>query len=80
MFNPNDLEKLFAKRESKEDIEEKRIISNSDEGLYNYLTAPNIRHKVKHPLFLCVKFSNAFKIFVNTKSQYFSSKELMVKI
>lgn len=46
--------------------------------MFNYLTAPNIRHKVKHPLFLSVKFSNAFKVLVNTKSQYFEHKELTV--
>lgn len=60
--------------------EEKKIIENNDEGLYNYLTAPNIRHKVKHPLFLSVRFSSAFKIFFNPKSKYFSEKQATVII
>jgi hypothetical protein len=55
------------------------MIANNNEGLYNYLTAPNIRHKVKHPLFLSVRFSNAFKIFFNPRSKYFSEKEISVK-
>lgn len=46
------------------------------EGLFNYLTAPNIRHKVKHPLFLSNKFSNAFKILYN--ENYFENKDLNV--
>lgn len=36
--------------------------------MLNYLTAPNIRHKVKHPLFLSIKFSNTVKLYYN-KSQ-----------
>lgn len=47
-------------------------INNDIDGLFNYLTAPNIRHKVKHPLFLCQKFSNAFKILYN--KNYFQNK------
>jgi hypothetical protein len=34
--------------------------------LFNYLTAPNIRHKVKHPVFLAIKFSACAKLFFNT--------------
>lgn len=56
------------------------MISNNGHGLYNYLTAPNIRHKVKHPLFLSVRFSNAFKIFYNPKSKYFCGKAVSVFI
>jgi len=42
-------------------------ISNSLEGLYAYLTATNIRYKIKHPLFLLFKFSNCLKLFYNPK-------------
>lgn len=58
--------------------EEKKIISNDGSGLYNYLTAPNIRHKVKHPLFLSVRFSSAFKVYFNLKCKYFSEKDVTV--
>lgn len=43
------------------------MIRNDPEGFYNYITAPNIRHKVKHPVFLAIKFSNCVKIYHNTK-------------
>lgn len=59
-------------------VEENKVILNNDKGLFNYLTAPNIRHKVKHPLFLAVRFSSAFKIFFNPKSKYFSEKQTSV--
>lgn len=49
-------------------------ITNNTEGLFNYLTASNIHHKVKHPLFLTVKFSNAFNIFFNTKHTFFKNE------
>ena len=42
------------------------VITNSLEGLINYFSAPNIRHKVKHPLFLCYKFSSCIKLFINS--------------
>lgn len=79
LFNPNQLQKLFTKRDSKQQVDENKIISNNQEGLYNYLTAPNIRHKVKHPLFLSVKFSNSFKILYNSKSKFFTQKQVTVK-
>ena len=40
-------------------------MNNDAEGFYNYLTAPNIRHKVKHPVFLAIRFSSCVEIFVN---------------
>lgn len=42
-----------------------RVIDNSLRGLHDYLTAPNIRNKVKHPLFLAMKFDYCFSIFAN---------------
>jgi len=34
-------------------------------GLYNYFTAPNIRHKVKHPIFLIIKFTQCVSLYYN---------------
>ena len=42
-------------------------IENNFKGLYDYLTASNIRHKVKHPLFLFFKFYDCVKLFYNQK-------------
>ena len=48
-------------------MEQEIEIKNDSEGFYNYLTAPNIRHKVKHPLFLAIRFSNCASIYYNTQ-------------
>ncbi len=40
-------------------------ISNNYQGLYDYFTAPNIRHKVRHPVFLAIKFSQCVRLFYN---------------
>ena len=45
-FMPETLEKLFIKRENKRKNDVEIQIFNNFEGLFNYLTAPNIRHKV----------------------------------
>ena len=34
-------------------------------GLVNYFSAPNIRNKVRHPIFLALKFPEAVKLFYN---------------
>lgn len=64
-FNLDHIDKEFVKRENKSKIEQETVIGNDPEGFYNYLTAPNIRHKVKHPLFLAIRFSNCVSIFFN---------------
>jgi len=56
-------------------------IDNSLKGLFNYLTAPNIRHKIKHPLFLAMKFNLGIKLYLlkeefNTESE----EELLKKV
>jgi hypothetical protein len=56
---------MFIKRENKKKNDLEIQILNEFEGLFNYLTAPNIRHKVKHPLFLCIKFSKCVKLYFN---------------
>ena len=61
-FMPENFDKTFIKRENKKKVENDKEILNDLEGLFNYLTAPNIRHKVKHPLFLCVRFSNCLNL------------------
>ena len=45
-FSPDNLEKIFIKRENKKKNDTEIKILNDYEGLFNYLTAPNIRHKV----------------------------------
>jgi hypothetical protein len=41
-------------------------INNNFQGLYDYFTAPNIRKKIRHPIFLSIKFTSCVKFFYNT--------------
>lgn len=63
LFHPSFLEKNFIKRENKKKNVTQIPIKNNFIGLYNYLTAPNIRNKTKHPLFLAIKFQACFEIY-----------------
>jgi hypothetical protein len=36
-------------------------------GLVNYFSAPNIRNKIRHPIFLALKFHECVKIYYNPK-------------
>jgi len=65
-FLPENLDRAFIKRENKKKNDTEIKIFNNLDGLFNYLTAPNIRHKVKHPLFLALKFSHCVKLYYNT--------------
>ncbi len=55
-FLPENLDKVFIKRENKKKNDTEIKIYNDHEGLYNYLTAPNIRHKVSLKEFLLALF------------------------
>jgi hypothetical protein len=45
-FHPDFFDKTFIKRENKKKNDNEIQIKNDFEGLFNYLTAPNIRNKV----------------------------------
>ena len=45
-------------------VNEEKITSDIF-GLMNYFSAPNIRNKIRHPLFLALKFPEAVKLFFN---------------
>ena len=45
-FLPENLDRAFIKRENKKKNDTEIKIFNTLDGLFNYLTAPNIRHKV----------------------------------
>lgn len=62
-FEPKELERTFIKKVTNADgllVEEE--ITNSWEGLLAYFQAPNIRFKIRHPLFLAIRFSNVLVI------------------
>lgn len=58
-FLPENLDKVFVKRENRRKDCHQEEITNNIEGLVNYFTAPNIRHKVNS---FFVFFSIAKKI------------------
>ena len=64
-FPPDTFEKTFIKRNTKLNESKEEVIENSLGGLSQYFTAPNIRNKVKHPVFLAAKFSNCVRLFCN---------------
>ena len=56
----------MCKRNKKKTEAIQEDISNDFKGLINYFTAPNIRNKIKHPLYLAFKFNKCVSIFYNT--------------
>lgn len=62
-FDPKELHRTFVKKVTGPDGKTvEQVIDNSWEGLLNYFAAPNIRHKVRHPLFLAIRFSHVLTI------------------
>jgi hypothetical protein len=58
-FESKELHRSFAKK-SKRPVGTtvEQPIGNSWDGLLSHFAAPNIRHKVRHPLFLAMRFRN----------------------
>lgn len=62
-FEPKELDRTFIKKATNsEGILVEEPITNSWEGLLAYFQAPNIRFKIRHPLFLAIRFSNVLVI------------------
>ncbi|EGR29156.1 zinc finger transcription factor sma, putative [Ichthyophthirius multifiliis] len=59
-FLPDNFNKAFIKRENKKRNDIETVILNDFEGLFNYLTAPNIRHKVQ-VVYICIFKAFLFK-------------------
>lgn len=54
--------KTLVKRKKNEEEE----ITNDSDGFVNYFSAPNIRNKIKNPIFLAYRFSNFISLYYNT--------------
>lgn len=62
-FDPKELDRKFIKKAvNSEGVMVEKEITNSWEGLLAYFQAPNIRFKIRHPLFLAIRFSNVLII------------------
>jgi len=67
LFEPESLNRMLIKKKVRnETLSVYKDIKEDLEGLYNYLTAPNIRMKVKHPLYIAMRFPDAFQIFMSS--------------
>lgn len=62
MFPPEMLCKTLVKRKKNEEEE----ITNDSDGFINYFSAPNIRNKIKNPIFLAYRFSNFISLYYNS--------------
>lgn len=65
LFSNELLYSIITKRETKNKFVKMINIENSIIGFINYFTALNIRNKIKHPIFLALRFSSLIKIFVD---------------
>lgn len=62
-FEPKELDRIFIKKATNADgVLVEKEITNSWEGLLAYFQAPNIRFKIRHPLFLAIRFSKVLVI------------------
>lgn len=78
-FAPEDLEKIYIKRENKKKCDIGIDISKDADGFMNYFSAPNIRNKIKHPLFLAIRFPECVKIYYNTRIFKFENNEEFIE-
>jgi hypothetical protein len=62
-FCPREFSRIYTKKGS---TGRSLKIPNDFEGLLDYLTAHNIKNKIKHPVFLAEMFSSCVKLFFNT--------------
>ena len=76
-FNPKIIDLNFIKRNKSKDSQSE-LIDNSVKGFYNYFSAPNIRNKVKHPLFLAVKFSACISLYFDSEIRNTQSYDQVV--
>ncbi|EAR93220.2 zinc finger transcription factor sma protein, putative (macronuclear) [Tetrahymena thermophila SB210] len=65
-FLPESLDRKYVKRFSRKKHSKDLPIENDINGLSNFISAPNIRFKIKHPVFLAIKFSYCVKMYHNT--------------
>jgi hypothetical protein len=68
----------YVKRTNKGNKMIETVIKNDFQGLCDYFTAPNIRRKIRHPIFLAIKFSECIKFFYN-KAAFPSSSVILFK-
>ncbi|CAD8114922.1 unnamed protein product [Paramecium sonneborni] len=66
LFPPSLIDQIFYKRENDKQNSQFNKIDNSLQGFVNYYTSANIRNKIKHPLFMAMKFPKCIRLFINS--------------
>lgn len=61
LFEPCSFDKPYFKKKNGDSYE----VNPNLGGFINYFTAPNIRNKIRNPLFLIYKFKDCFKAYYN---------------
>jgi ribosomal protein L29 len=77
-FEPFQPQSLGKDYNSKKHMISQNVINNDAQGLCDYLSAPNIKNKVKHPLFLVLKFSHCVKLYYNGLKLQATSNSLKI--
>ena len=69
LFDPKEILKKYVKRQTRYKGKNRTAqkIENNLTGLYNYLTAPNIRNKQTNVLFFALRFSKSFQLLVHNE-------------
>lgn len=65
---------LIKKNKSKLSALTFNEIGRGLQGLFDYYTAPNIKHKIKHSLFLALRFPECITLFYNPINFSFEKK------
>ncbi|CAD8144599.1 unnamed protein product [Paramecium pentaurelia] len=79
LFHYQFFDSIIIKRETKNKTLKIIKIENSITGFINYFTASNIRNKIKHPIFLALRFSSLVKLFVD-QQMFYSSNNIVTQI
>jgi hypothetical protein len=69
-FSPEVLASKFMKKFKSGGRRKSEGIWNTSKGLYDYFTALNIKHKVKHPLFFAIRFHSSVTLYYNTNTPH----------
>ncbi|CAD8118651.1 unnamed protein product [Paramecium sonneborni] len=66
LFPPSIIDQIYYKRENDKQNQKFNQIDKSLQGFINYYTSANIRNKIRHPLFMVMKFPKCVRLFFNS--------------
>jgi hypothetical protein len=63
VFPPEKMKESIVLKKKDDEI----LIENNLQGFLDYYTTSNKKSKIKHPFFICYRFSSCFTLYYNTK-------------